>query len=389
MIVVCLLSTGCVVISTKNETIGQTPSSTPDPSAPNSTTTVPRTPVPTIREIPPGVPYGKLNISIGNYNAILPVFLDNVSAGQVSAGNVLNLNVMEGNYTIRICSGSFCETIDVPVYSAITTTIDFEERLNRDVPLGLLNVSIGGYNARLPVYIDDMSAGNVSLGKPLYRGVSAGNHSVKICILDECFTEDVEIKPPNQTMVDFESRLNREGRMADLVVSIGGYNAQELQVFLDNTSAGLVSQGRPLTIQVNTGVHEVKVCSGVVCPKKQIEVKFGKQNFIDFGEQLLKDAEYVEPTVRIVDYTMNGNYLRINAEYINPTEKDLTLSATFSCVYSYKDYSTNTRLSSFGQGISIQYVHASNRVTSATDMYLSGGSDIIVSEPVVLRVTSQ
>lgn len=384
-----ILVTGCVVISTKNETIVQTPSPKTYPSAPGTTTASPATTVPTLREIPPGVPFGKLNISIGNYKARLPVFVDNVSAGQVSTGNVLNLKVIEGKHTIRICSGSFCVTVDVPVYSAITTTIDFEERLTRDLPLGWLNVSIGDYNTRALVYIDDVSAGNVSAGKPLYQWVGSGNHSVKICIMDDCYTENVEVISPNQTTVDFGSRLNREGRMADLLISIGGYNGQELPVFLDNTSAGVVSQAKSLKIQVNTGEHEVKVCSGMVCPKKQIEVKFGKQNFLDFGEQLITDAEYREPTVRIVDYTLNGNYLRINAEYINPSEKDLTITATFSCVYSYKDYSATTRLSNFGQGQAAQYVRAGNRVMSAADMYLSGGTDIIVSEPVVLKVTTQ
>lgn len=389
MIVGCVLVTGCVLKPTNNETLVQTLSPTTTPPAAMKTTTVIPTAVPVLSNIPEGVPFGQLKVSVGNYNAILPVFVDNMSAGQVSAGKMLNLTVTEGRHTVRVCSGSVCETIDVSILSATTTTVDFEERLNRDFPLGSLNVSIGDFNANLPVSIDNLSAGNVSRGKPLIRMVSQGHHSVKICTIDNCFTEDVEVRLPNQTVVNFESRLKREGLLADLMVSIGGYNAQKLPVFLDDTSAGYVSQGTPLTLQVNTGVHEVKVCSGKYCSQEQVEVKFGKMNFIDFEEQLKTNAEYLEPTVHIVDYNLNGNSLMIHAEFINPASEDLTMTATFSCVYSYKDNPTKTRMSSSAQGQLVQSVRAGNRVISATSMYLAGGTDIMVSEPVVLTLTTR
>lgn len=330
---------------------------------------------------------GQLLISIGGYNAQLPVFIDNIRSGNVSKDIPLSLKLPEGFHTVKICSGTMCETLDVNIISATKTSIDFEEMLNRDLPQGLLKVSIGDYNIRLPVFIDNEFAGNVSMGNPLSLKVSSGSHSVKICINPDCYNENVDVTPLNETLVDFGSRLKVEGRMADLIVSIGGYNAQKLPVFLENTKVGVASQGDHLTIKVSTGVHEVKVCSGMVCPTKKIEVKFGKQNFIDFGDELIKNAEFQEPTVRILDYTLSGSTMILNTEFINPLDKDRTITATFSCTYTYID-STRNRVGSSTAGQLSRSVKAGNRTLASTNLYLSGGRDYMPSPPVVLTVTT-
>jgi len=373
----CILAVGCTTISTTDEK--PTP---PDTSS--NLNIIPTTILPQTTNLP-GTNTGQLVVSIGGYNAQFPVIVDDKNSGTVSQGKPLKLNLSEGIHTIKICSGDACDTVDVNILSAITTTIDFEERLNRDLPQGSLNVSIGYYNANIPVYIDNSRVGNVSPGKPLSQKVSAGSHSVKICIQDDCYTEDVNVTTQKHTLVDFESRLRVEGRMADLIVSIGGYNAQKLPVFLDNISVGVASQGDPLTIRVSTGVHEVKVCSGAVCPTKKTEVNFGKQNFIDFGDELIKNAEFQEPTVRIIDYTVSGNTMILNTEFINPDVKEHIMTATFSCSYSYIDSNRN-RIGSSSTGQLTRTVRAGNRTLASTNLVLSGGRDYLTSPPVVLSL---
>jgi hypothetical protein len=174
----CILAVGCTTISTTDEK--PTP---PDTSS--NLNIIPTTILPQTTNLP-GTNTGQLVVSIGGYNAQFPVIVDDKNSGTVSQGKPLKLNLSEGIHTIKICSGDACDTVDVNILSAITTTIDFEERLNRDLPQGSLNVSIGYYNANIPVYIDNSRVGNVSPGKPLSQKVSAGSHSVKICILDDC-----------------------------------------------------------------------------------------------------------------------------------------------------------------------------------------------------------
>jgi hypothetical protein len=383
MIVGCILVTGCVLKPTDdngNPII-----------VPAGTSTVGTTPGgslknPVFGEHLQNLPFGQLNVSIGNYNARLPVYVDNIEAGVVSAGNMLNLKIVEGNHTIKVCSGDVCEIVVVNILSATKTTVDFEERINRDLPLGTLKVSIGDYNAILPVYIDNSSVGNVSPVNTLNQVLSPGNHSVKICSVDNCYTEDAQITPRNQTTIDFGNQLKSGIRQVDLMVSIGGYSAQQLPFFVDNKSAGFVSQGTPVTIKVDTGVHEVKVCSGLVCVKEQVAAKFGAPNYVDFGDQLKKSVEFSKPTVRIVDFSISGDNLNINVEFINPGTTDLTMKATVSCVYSYVNQ-YHERASNSARTQVTTIVKAGERSTQPVYMWLQGGTDTIASDPVLADIS--
>ena len=51
-----------------------------------------------------------------------------------------------------------------------------------EIKKGLVNVSIGNYIGDLPVFIDNKTAGNVSLNKPLNTTANVGRHSVRICV---------------------------------------------------------------------------------------------------------------------------------------------------------------------------------------------------------------
>ena len=258
-IIGCIVVAGCVAQTGKN--------TTPESNSPSTTLSVPAT-TPAIAQTLPvsakdGVT-GRLIVAIGSYAGELPVFIDNTSVGTVSSAKPLNITVNEGHRTIRVCSGSRCEQVGVEIKSAIKTSIDFEERLKNNAPQGSLSVSLGDYNANLPVLIDDKNRGNVSKGKPLNLTVSEGRHTVKVCAGFTCEQQDVEITSAKQTTVDFGEQLKKSIRQGPLMVSLGGYNA-ELPVFIDNTSFGNVSTGKPLNVMMSEGSHTVRVCVGLVC----------------------------------------------------------------------------------------------------------------------------
>jgi hypothetical protein len=152
---------------------------------------------------------GQLNVSIGDYPAELTVFVDNVSAGNVSDNRTLNLTIVPGIHDVRICVIGKCINENVLVLSSNPTTIDFGERLTNEVVKGPLHVSIGGYNAELPVFVDNMSVGNVSNDKALNLMVVEGNHNVKVCVGKLCENETVEIKFAQPVNIDFGERLKK------------------------------------------------------------------------------------------------------------------------------------------------------------------------------------
>jgi hypothetical protein len=332
---------------------------------------------------------GQIFISIGRFNASLPVFIDNTKFGMVSNGQPLGLVLNEGNHTVSVCAGTICDTTAVNIKSAIKTTVDFEDLLNKNMNQGSVNVSIGKYDILLPVFIDDSIVGNVSSDKPLSQIVSTGLHSVKTCIRsDYCFTKDVEIESLNETTVDFGDQLENQVKETDLTVSIGGYNAK-LPVVVDNVSVGFASHGNPLTIKVFEGAHDVQVCSGVVCENRQVETYFGKMTVIDFGEQLLKDAEFTAPTVQIIDSSMNGFLMVVNIEFINPDKIDHDISVTVNCQYTYIDPDSKTRMGDSATGQLTKSVKSGSRIKGSLSLYMPGGpsSSLITSVPVISDIT--
>jgi hypothetical protein len=334
---------------------------------------------------------GDITISIGRYNARLPVFIDNILYGNVTKERPLNLKLREGNHSVKLCSGTICETIDVQIESSLKTTIDFEGSLSRDIPQGLLNVTIGNFNANAPVFIDNSNAGSVSTGKPLSLMINGGPHQVTIYVNNDSFTENINIDPAYPKTVNFEDRLNSEVMTTSLIVSIGGYNPQSpVSVFVDNKSVGNISQGKLLNVKVYPlGTHEAKVCIGdSVCEKEQFVSTFGKPNYLDFGDRLKQDAEFTEPTVRIIDHYLNYNTLVVEVEGINPKKTPITLIANISSVYTYVNYN-HVRVSTSSTGQFIKYLRPGEHSSQLVYIYTYGGTDVIASEPVVLDVSSE
>ena len=347
-----------------------------------------RTPASTPVSSPTTVSQEHLVVSIGNYNAVLPVFINNITAGNVSPGTPLDIRINEGHYAVKVCDGMVCVQADVQVTSGIKTVIDFGERLARDVPNGSLNVSIGNYLASdVPVFIDDHTVGQVSFGKPLNITVSQGRHTVKVCLGIVCENESVDIQSANLSSVDFGERLARDVPKGGLIVSIGGYNAAGLPVFIDNLTAGEVSFDKPLNMMVSEGNHTVRVCAGMVCENASVEVKFAQLSSVDFGEQLKKDAEFLEPTVRIVGSLLSGNTYSVDVEFINPDITDHTMTAVIGISYSYIDNIKEPRKNDFATKTVNQFVKAGGRQTQKVFLYLTKGSYPLASAPTVGDLT--
>ena len=78
---------------------------------------------------------GSLRVSVSGllYPANLSVILDNETVGTVTPTTPLYLMVSEGNHTVMVCMSSVCEQEDVTTRFGRYVTVDFSERLQRDV----------------------------------------------------------------------------------------------------------------------------------------------------------------------------------------------------------------------------------------------------------------
>jgi hypothetical protein len=220
ILVSCVLVAGCTFPSIKNTNTRNSSTPAPTPTFVTPTPVLVQTTVPVFTENATEVKKGLLSVTIGNYTSELPVFIDNKSAGVVSFGNPLNLTAKVGRHTVSICIPGLCNYRGVMVLSSSPTTVDFGDWLTNEIVTGPLMVSIGGYNAELPVLLDNMSVGNVSQGKPLNLMASQGNHTVKVCVGTICENETVEIIFAKQITVDFGERLKKDAEFTTPIVRI-------------------------------------------------------------------------------------------------------------------------------------------------------------------------
>jgi hypothetical protein len=336
-----------------------------------------------------GLLSGTLNISTGSFDSNVTVFIDNKSAGEIIPGKPFSTSLKEGRHNVRICLGSSCEQTDVEIRYAITTAVDFGERLTKNLPHGPLMVSIGNFIGQVNLSIDGERVGGMTPGKPFNLTLTEGLHTVMVTSSGISEQQDVVIKSGKETIVDFGERLSQSISKGTLSVSIGGYNAQQLPVFVDNISVGTISQGEQLDLIVSEGTHTVKVCIYSVCENETVDIRFAKHVYVDFSEQLKRDVEFTKPTVRIVYFSLNGNYLAYNVEWINPTPHDVSMTTTIGVGYSYIESTSRLRRNDFARVQLNKYVNANSRTTQPNTLYLSGGSNIMASEPSIIDMTYQ
>jgi hypothetical protein len=175
-----------------------------------------------------------------------------------------------------------------------------------------------------------------------------------------------------------------------LRVSVGSYSTDDpLPVSIDNTSVGVVKAGFPLDLMVTEGNHSVVVCVGVICPEKFTTVVFAKSSYLDFEEILRSRAEFSKPVIRILRSYKNGDGVGVELEYINPTNKDLTMSAELSVGYTYIDGRTNIRMGDSVRSKATEWVEAGRRVTRTVDLNFVYGSSYSYDEPAIIQTGYQ
>jgi len=127
-----ILAAGCVAMTNKNTVNATTaPSFAPfsNTSDPGLNKTINATANSTSKL------KGSLRVSISGilYPANLSVVLDNETVGTVKPTTPLYLMVSEGNHTVMVCVSSVCEQENVMTRFGRYVTVDFSERLQKDV----------------------------------------------------------------------------------------------------------------------------------------------------------------------------------------------------------------------------------------------------------------
>jgi hypothetical protein len=208
-------------------------------------------------------------------------------------------------------------------------------------------------------------------------------------------TVNLSTLTPTQTFAPFSNTTNpsnvtiiptTSGLKGPLRVSIGGWDA-DLPVFIDNTSIGVVTHDKPLDLMLEEGNHTVKVCAALTCEEEVVTIKFAKQRIIDFEGRLIRDVEFAKPTARIVGYYPSGDMFAVTVEFINPSIKDLSMTAEIKCSYTYIESRSNSRVGSTAQGIVSAYVQRGNRVLNTVDLNLASGYSYIYSIPTLSGIT--
>jgi hypothetical protein len=332
---------------------------------------------------------GTLNVSTGSYDANVTLYIDDTRVGEISPGKPFKMSIKEGRHTVKICLITTCEQVDVEIKYAITTAVDFGELLLKNIPNGPLVVSIGDYIGKVTVYIDDNKVGEILPGKYFNMSVREGPHTIKVYSGGATDQQDVVIKSGKETVVDFGEQLTTRISQGRLRVSIGGFNIDNLPVYLDDIRVGEVSQVKPLDIMVREGNHTVRICVNIKCKNESVDIRFAKQSIVDYSEWLKKEVEFVSPTVRIVYFSLNGNYIAYNVEWINPTPHDVSITTTVGVGYSYIESTSRQRRNDFARVQLNRYVNANSRTTQPNTLYLSGGSNIMASEPTIVDISYQ
>jgi hypothetical protein len=187
---------------------------------------------------------------------------------------------------------------------------------------------------------------------------------------------------------NISNSTNPSGLNGSVKISLNTW-VGEFPVSVDTVDVGLVSTSKPLVLMLGEGNHTVEVCCGVVCEQENVTISFGKQRRIDFSERLKKDCEFLEPTVRIVDYSQSGDHITVNVEFINPTTKDLTMSAEISCGYSYIDSRSNNRVGSSAKGQLFSTLKAGDRIRQTLNLNLASGYSYTYDMPIMTYVSSK
>jgi hypothetical protein len=118
-----ILTAGCTATTNRNP-VNQSSDTTTESWIPPTSTPTTTSPL-----------QGSLVVSVAgfSYPSNLSVILDNKTVGTVNPTSSLYLMVSEGNHTIGVCADYVCEQEPVTIRFGTYVTVDFSERLRKDV----------------------------------------------------------------------------------------------------------------------------------------------------------------------------------------------------------------------------------------------------------------
>jgi len=192
--------------------------------------------------------------------------------------------------------------------------------------------------------------------------------------------------PGSNATINATNVTNKSVLKGPLRVSISGYPAA-LDVIIDNKNSGKVTREKSLDLMLDEGIHNVSVCVGDICEKETVSIVFAKKSFVDFGDRLKKDIEFPVPTARILEYYKNGNGVKVNVEFINPSTKDLSMSTEISIGYSYIDDRSGTRKGESSRSSITDIVSAGSRHKYSVDLFFVDGAAYNFDPPLVGETT--
>jgi len=176
-----------------------------------------------------------------------------------------------------------------------------------------------------------------------------------------------------------------------LIVSIAGFSyPADLAVVLDNETVGTVNTTTRLFLMISEGNHTVMVCESSVCERENVTTGFGRYVTVDFSERLKRDGAFPDPigqpTAQILGYYDIGNSVSVNVEFINPSTKDLLMSAVVSCGYSYIDDRSGFKMGDSARRTLVQNVKARQRITKRVDLYFASGYSYSYDSPIIAEL---
>jgi hypothetical protein len=169
---------------------------------------------------------GPLAVSISGYPANPTVFLDDSPVGTVSSTTPLNLMVTEGRHTVKVCVNSVCESENVTTSFGKQTTVDFGERLRRDMEFPNATVRI----------IEYFKTGN---------GVSVNVEFINPETVDHTISVDLSV---GYTYIDSRSYVklgDSAHAMTALSVKAGLREIERVDIYLSNSDS-LISFDSPV-----------------------------------------------------------------------------------------------------------------------------------------------
>jgi len=194
--------------------------------------------------------------------------------------------------------------------------------------------------------------------------------------------------PETFNISDVTNTSGQPALKGQLKISISGW-VGEGSVLIDGEEAGVTTTGKPLVLMLEEGNHTVEVCCGTLCEREDASIRFGQHLIMDFSEQLKRDCEFLAPAARINGYSMSGDKISVNVEFINPTVKTVSMSAEVTCGYSYIESRSDNRVGNVAQGQLFQTLGPGERVTQILELDLASGYSYSYNIPTITRQSSR